>query len=175
MIGATPHTNYTHHWHHLFFLFLILFFHLFPLLPLQAYDWAHHLPWGALAVPWTWTDVPSSTSCQLHHSLLELQKTAWYSVTAHPIPGCRVHSAHLFSHLQQGLVAALPPGPVHGGFFLQLLDLLSHLGDVTGRGNGQGTSCLHLCPQGEAAVPWQQARKYRTQPVLPGPPEDLSS
>lgn len=67
MIGATPHTNYTHRWHHLFFLFLILFFHFFPLLPLQAYDWAHHLPWGELAVPWTWTDVPSFTSCQLHH------------------------------------------------------------------------------------------------------------
>lgn len=86
MIRDTPHTNYTHCWHHLFILFLILFFHFFPLLPLQAYDWAYHLPWAELAVPWTWTDAPSLTSCQLHHFLLELQKTARSSVTAHPPP-----------------------------------------------------------------------------------------
>ena len=34
---------------------------------------------------------------------------------------------HLLSHVQQGLVVALPFGPPLGGLLLQLLDLLGHL------------------------------------------------
>lgn len=84
----------------------------------------------------------------------------WMKTTGNVIP---VHvysvtaSTHLFSHLKQGLIAALPPGSIHGGFFLQLLDLLCHLlhdrckEKVRVELSGHLKQTLHLCQLGASS------------------------
>lgn len=87
-----------------------------------------------------------------------------------PQLGCTPHSAHLLGHLQQGLVAAFPPGPVHGGFFFQLLDLLSHLGYVTHRRKWSGGQAIStsLSPSWET-IPRGRDQCFLSHPrVYPG-------
>ena len=114
--------------------------------------------------------VPLDLDRHAHESQLHLGLTASFLVEStgkgqefhRPPARCTPYSAHLLGHLKQGLVAALPPGPVHGGFLFQLLDLLSHLGYMTHRRKWSGGQviCASVSPR------WETVPRGRDQCFL---------
>lgn len=54
-------------------------------------------------------------------------QTLVYSFLTADVDTISTNQLYLLGHLQQGLVAALPPGAIHGRLLLELFDLFSHL------------------------------------------------